>query len=330
MTSRILRILCCVTALVCELAVNEEVSSATADITFANERTELWQIGVTVQAQGGMVNGIVATIPVPRPWPEQDVKEIRREISSNVASVQYRDLDEAARQLVIAIPRLTGTEQATAFVTLEIKKRDIVAPTETAELKVPNRVSGQLRAYLKPSPYIESRDRVIGAATREVVAGQEHAWQQVEAIYDWTREKVEYRFDTQIKGARKALDDGFGDCEELTSLFVAMCRAAKIPARAVWIPDHCYPEFYLEDSEGNGHWYPCQAAGTRAFGSMPESRPILQKGDSFRLPGQRKPVRYVQETLRAKNASAAPAVQFVRQLLDPNAADASTPASHPR
>ena len=52
----------------------------------------------------------------------------------------------------------------------------------------------------------------------------------------------------------------------------------------VWVPGHCYPEFYLEDAEGRGHWIPCQAAGTRAFGSMPEHRPILQKGDNFRVP----------------------------------------------
>ena len=34
------------------------------------------------------------------------------------------------------------------------------------------------------------------------------------------------------QGRRQALDDGFGDCEELTSLFVAMCRAAKSPPGA--------------------------------------------------------------------------------------------------
>ena len=42
-----------------------------------------------------------------------------------------------------------------------------------------------------------------------------------------------------------ALRDGTGDCEELSSLFIALCRAHGIPARTVWVPDHCYPEFYL-------------------------------------------------------------------------------------
>ena len=84
--------------------------------------------------------------------------------------------------------------------------------------------------------------------------------------------------------ACKQLDDGVGDCEELSSLFIAICRAAGVPARAVWIPGHTYPEFYLVDEQGEGHWYPCQIAGAgHDFGRMPESKPILQKGDRFRI-----------------------------------------------
>ena len=36
------------------------------------------------------------------------------------------------------------------------------------------------------------------------------------------------------------------------------------------MPGHCYPEFYLEDDKGEGHWFPCQSAGTREFGGITE------------------------------------------------------------
>ena len=49
------------------------------------------------------------------------------------------------------------------------------------------------------------------------------------------------------------------------------------------MPGHCYPEFYLCDEHGQGHWFPCQASGTEAFGGIPQHDPILQKGDSFRM-----------------------------------------------
>jgi hypothetical protein len=104
---------------------------------------------------------------------------------------------------------------------------------------------------------------------------------------------VQYK-DEPLKGALAALRDGTGDCDELSSLFIALCRANDIPARTVRVPGHCYPEFYLLDAQGKGRWYPCQAAGTRAFGGMPDPRPILQKGDNVPGidPSTKKRVRY--------------------------------------
>src|SRR5262249_39656437 len=110
-------------------------------------------------------------------------------------------------------------------------------------------------------------------------------------------------------------EEGTGDCEDISSLFIAMCRASEIPARTVWVPGHCFPEFYLEDKQGNGYWIPCQAAGDRAFGGIGELRPILQKGDNFRVPEERERQRYVAEHFRAADAKGAPSVRFVREML---------------
>ena len=126
------------------------------------------------------------------------------------------------------------------------------------------------------------------------------------------QENVKYEFSTEIHPAVDALKAGKGDCEELTSLFIAFCRANKIPARAVWVPDHCYPEFYLQDGQGRGTWFPCQAAGDgHIFGWMDEKRPILQKGDNFKVPEEKGPQRYVKQFLKAANAEANPDVRFV-------------------
>jgi hypothetical protein len=168
-----------------------------------------------------------------------------------------------------------------------------------------------------PSPKIESRDPRIRALAKEIGADKENAWDRVEAIYDWVRAKVKYKTG-DLKGAVAALKDGTGDCEELTSLFIAICRAAGIPARTVWVPGHCYPEFYLEDKEGKGHWFPCQAAGTRAFGGIPENRPILQKGDCFHPPWNRRiQQRYMAEYLSGTPSPGGgqPKVTFIRDQL---------------
>ena len=44
---------------------------------------------------------------------------------------------------------------------------------------------------------------------------------------------------------------------------------------------------------------------------MSEDRPILQKGDNFRVPEEKGQQRYVKPFLSAKNAAADPVVKFV-------------------
>ena len=181
-----------------------------------------------MQAQGA-VTGIVATLPVPMSWPEQDVKIIDQQTSHQVRSVRFKVLDDGVKQMVVVIPRLAAGDEATAVVVMEIVKRDMAAPLSIAGLQIPSNLPRDLRQCLKPSPYINSEDPVIVAAAQQVTTDQQSAWKQAEAIYDWVRSKIEYRFDRNIKSARQALDDGFGDCEEMTSLFIAMCRAAENP-----------------------------------------------------------------------------------------------------
>ena len=77
--------------------------------------------------------------------------------------------------------------------------------------------------------------------------------------------------------------------------------AAGVPARTVWVPGTCYPEFYLLDDDGKGHWFPCEMTENRSFGGTSETRPILQKGDNVAAidPATKKKVkhRFLPETL---------------------------------
>jgi hypothetical protein len=205
-------------------------------------------------------------------------------------------------------------ETAQAVVTYEIEKHEIEASEEPAALRKPAKPPRTLRPYLAPGPQIESDHREIRTLASQFIQDQSTGWEEVETIYDWVRENVQYR-EGELKGALAALHDREGDCEEMTSLFIALCRANGIPARTVWAPGHCYPEFYLEDGQGRGHWFPCQAAGDRHFGEMSESRPILQKGDNFRLPEERQPVRYAHAVLQSapKPGYAHPTIQVVQE-----------------
>jgi hypothetical protein len=285
-------------------------------IHLGEQTTSKWRFGVVVRAVGGNVSGISATLPVPMDWPEQSVKIVGEEKTPNVRACTYRTLDGGVKQMVVSIPRLNADAEASAVVTFEIVKRRIDAPDETSLYQIPAKPSSDLRKFLAKSPYIESTDPKIKSLSAELTAGKQPAWNKAAAIFDWVRANVKYKFAEEIKTTTVALKEGQGDCEELSSLVVALCRASNIPARAVWVPGHTYPEFYLVDEHGKGHWFPCQAAGSeRQFGSMAEDRPILQKGDNFAVPGERSPQRYVKQSLKATDAAVPPNVKFIMELV---------------
>jgi transglutaminase-like putative cysteine protease len=277
-----------------------------------------WKIGIVVRAVGGPCRSISGTVPVPTNWPEQTVRIVDEEISPSVRNVRYRTIDFGVKQMVIEIPNLAAGETASALVTFEIQRRMVPEPEAPLSLRIPERLPPDIRRHLSPSPYIESRHPKIRDLAKELKDESLAAWKQVEKIFDYVRDHVEYK-NGKLKGALAALRDGDGDCEELTSLFIALCRANKIPARTVWIPGHCYPEFYLVDENQQGRWFPCQVAGTRTFGSMPDPRPILQKGDNFRVPGRRERQRYVAEFIKGYplRSGGKPEIQVVRQRVVP-------------
>ncbi len=278
-----------------------------------------WQFGMKLNTPVTFTAGL-GTFAIPMDWPEQTVTLASRDVSGPVSRLQTRDLQGGARQAVVGIARMTAHQSLDVLLNIRIEKRNIIAPTQTDSLVIPKRVPREMRAYLGNSPMIDATNGKIRLLSRELAAeavDDASAWQTVRRIYDRVREKVTYT-EGPIRNASDALQDGKGDCEDMTSLFVALCRNADVPARMVWVPGHCYPEFYLEEKDGgeeSGHWYPCQAAGTEQFGEMQEDRPILQKGDRFKIPEQRQIVRYVSEYFRCDRAGqASPSVKFVSKM----------------
>lgn len=276
---------------------------------------EKLRVGMTCTAVGGPCAGIVATMPVPTEWPEQKVTILKEDLSPTVRKIEYRTLSNgAAKQMIVRIPNLASGDECHAYVTFEVTRRTILPPDDTKIFTIaphPEKEK-EASAYLSPGPYIESGNPKIAKLAKDATEGKE-GWAKVEAIYDTSQEKLTYK-NGPLKGALKGLTDGWGDCEEYSSLFIAMCRAENIPARMVRVPGHVYSEFYLVDKDGKGYWFPVQSAGTKSFGFIPETRPILQKGDNFHDPDRPKEhLIYLNEFLHGvmKKGSGKPNVQFI-------------------
>jgi hypothetical protein len=295
-----------------EAAANAEKLSERG-VQLDTPQKQLWRCGVEVRAVGGPCLGLFGTIAVPADWPEQTVRVHKEDISPNVKKVNYRTLDQGVRQMTLASSQLAAGELARSVVVYEVERYSLKAPPDTTIFVLPTNVTGKSKRYLATSPFIESTQLKFKNLAAELTEGETLAWNKVEAIYRGVRERVKWENDKD-KGALAALNDGKGNKEDVTGVFVATCRAAKIPARLVWIPDSLYAEFYLEDEEASGYWIPCYVASEKPeFGFVTTHAPILMKGDNFKVPEKKESLRFVNEFLTVKGAGR-PQVEFMRRL----------------
>jgi hypothetical protein len=291
-------------------------AASEAAINLGPAKTTRIKIGMEIEGRG-QANGIVGIVPVPMDWPEQTVKIVDEEKTSHVAKVTYRTLNDSARQMIINVPRLREGETARATVTFEVTRHALEGPKSTDGLRVPQRVDRDLRHYLQPGPLTEAKDAAVVAAKDKAVAGVSGAWEQVRAIHDFAVDHVRYDERDDIISAAAALKAGAGDCQELSSLFVAMCRAHGVPARCVWVPRHSYAEFYLEDAAGRGHWYPVESTNKEQFGFLPRTDIVMQKGDNFKVPELSEPTHYARTIIKGSfgRGGAQPEFREIMQIL---------------
>jgi len=128
--------------------------------------------------------------------------------------------------------------------------------------------------YLAPSS-LGPTDGAVKQLADKIVAGKTTVLERARAIYDWTVENMYRDPDTIGCGLGDVialLDKPGGKCTDISSVFVALCRAAGVPAREVFglrlgkKPEqditkwqHCWAEFFLP---GYG-WVPADPADVR-------------------------------------------------------------------
>lgn len=128
--------------------------------------------------------------------------------------------------------------------------------------------------YLRPTS-LGPLDGEVKKLAERITAGKTAVLEKAKAIYDWTCENM-YR-DPETKGCGKGdvcalLRKPGGKCTDISSVFIALCRASGVPAREIfgirlgkkpqedittW--QHCWAEFYLP---GYG-WVPADPADVR-------------------------------------------------------------------
>ncbi len=173
----------------------------------------------------------------------------------------------------------------------------------------PVALPAEVKKYIQSDFWIPSNDRKVRTLAAQITKGKRGILQKARAVYDWTVDNT--RRDPNVPGCglgnvEATLASRSGKCADISSVFVALARAAGVPSREVFglrlgepgqtdVTDghHCWAEFYLP---GTG-WVPVDPADVQKimlqknldqaaakkyreyyFGAVDEYRIVLQKG----------------------------------------------------
>jgi transglutaminase-like putative cysteine protease len=219
---------------------------------------QTWITGIVLEA-GSQLEDVTITLPVPMSWFEQEIKTYRcvKGKSSIPRGINFRTINNGANEAVLNFPNLRLNNKLEIIFEFDTINYEVEPPENTDIYVIPQRLPKEITPYIKASPKIEIDDTKVAFALRkilrEITNDKQSAWNKVEAIYNYTQERVKYNDANKslpAKGVKALLampeNRCEGDCKDLCSLFVALCRLQKIPARLVRLPEHCYAEFYLE------------------------------------------------------------------------------------
>ncbi len=192
-----------------------------AQITFTHE--------VKVYGQGKLKN-LDAFISVPENMPQQEIMNIsfspenymlkKDRWQQPVAAFNYKDIlsNETVTSIMVAEARISAI-------------RYFIFPDKVGPLNsVPREISGLYTAdgskYMIGDPYIR---KLAG----EIVGDETNPYRMARRIFNYVRNNLEYKMEGGWNAAPVVLQRGTGSCSEYTFSFIALCRAAGLPARYV-------------------------------------------------------------------------------------------------
>lgn len=276
---------------------------------YLEPRTYDVSIGIELQGRGE-AGSLMATTTLPVACPEQAIE--KEQVQAYGCQAEIRKVGPFARQLLLGAAGIGAGQTVGAMVksTVTVSKQyhGYRAEMFPREQTIPADVR---RTHLGDSPGIQTRIPEIRALNDELLAGADHPWDRAVRFAEWTRRNIRPQIG-RFTCVEKALANRRGDCEEMSAIFVALCRAAGIPARLVWVPNHNWAEFYLHDEQGQGHWIPAHVACYSWFGWTGAHELVLQKGDRLHVPERKGMFRLLEDWMRWMGKR--PGVRYLAEL----------------
>ena len=152
--------------------------------------------------------------------------------------------------------------------------------------------------YLKPERFHEMTPAMT-ALLPSIVGKEQNPLEKARLVFRYVRKHMTYEYPPATgRGADKAFERGRGDCGQYADLFIALCRAAGVPARFVGglrvgpdeatgkltVGSHAWAEVLLP----NGVWVPMDPTGPeeKFFAQLASNEHLtISRGRNLELPG---------------------------------------------
>ena len=211
-------------------------------------------------------------------WSEQTV------LSENIQGVStfLSNIESTAdnRWVRVSVGDLGAGESRTVTVTQMVKVKSVkilVDPNDVGTSYPPE----TLDFVLSVDGLYESNNSAIQALSQQLTNNVTNPYYKARRIFDYLLENFNYEFQQTEHSALWALQNGRGDCTEFSNLFIALARAAGIPAKSIsgfgYLPlytlqagtdiktlGHAWSIFYLP----NYGWVPADAVWPQYIGSF--------------------------------------------------------------
>ncbi len=140
--------------------------------------------------------------------------------------------------------------------------------------------------YTKSEPFLEQTEEIKKTAS-EIIGEKANPFDKAKAVFNWVRANMKYVYPPEKRGAPAALKTLKGDCGQYSNLFIALARAAGIPARQqsgfVFYPGnigyHVWSEMYLPVYG----WVPVDCTKPDGFCHIDNQRLISSVGMNFKI-----------------------------------------------
>jgi len=155
--------------------------------------------------------------------------------------------------------------------------------------------------FLEPELWIESDSAEVVDLANQIAGDMTNPCDKARAFYDWVGDNIVYTgYCTEDRGALFALHTGGGDCSEFAELFIALCRAADVPARFIdgittespgeGATLHGWAEVYLSGAGWvpvDPTWGRYEARREQYFAGMTPDHIVVSKGRNLEVLGER-------------------------------------------